>query len=108
MQNVRSSKPGLRFKGAVNVAPLADRQVGPTCGFEAIENIIQLFRPLGNDLVEKDLLVRARFYGVSHLSSRGESLDVNGYARILIDYGIVSYWYPFDVYNIVLPALMAN
>jgi hypothetical protein len=108
MQDVRSINPGLRFEGAANVAPLADRQIGPTCGFEALENIIQLFHPLGNDLVERDLLPRARMYGACHLSPQGEFLDPKGYIQILVDYGIASSWYQFDAYNVIVPALMAD
>lgn len=40
MLNIRTVSDQIQFGGAANVAPIADLQKGPTCGFEAIENII--------------------------------------------------------------------
>lgn len=100
--------PGLRFRGAANTAALADLQQGPTCGFEAVENIIQLFANYGNDLTEKDLIPRARQYNALRAAPGGVSLSPAAYVRILVDYGIKASWFPFDVVNIVLPALLAD
>lgn len=91
----------LRFGGATQVQVLADAQQGPTCGLEAIENVIQLFNQVGNDLVEQSLLQKAKAYG----AIRGSSLDVNAYTQLLKDYGIVAHWYPYDPFRIIIPAL---
>lgn len=103
-----SIRPGLRFRGVTNVATLADLQVGPTCGFEAVENVIQLFRTAGNDLVEKDLIPRATHYDLVFIGKDGTYLKVEGYIKLLEDYGIRAAWYPFDPSNIVFPCLLAN
>jgi hypothetical protein len=55
----------IRFKGFTKVPLPADTQRGPTCGFEAIETIIQLFHGVGNDLTERELLPWAHRYGAA-------------------------------------------
>lgn len=107
MLDIRNINNQILFGGAVNVKPIADRQQGPTCGFEAIENIIQLFHPVGNDLVERDLLPRALHYGIAVPSLGGYLLDFRGYQRLLLDYGIPAHWYPWD-YRVIIPALKDN
>jgi hypothetical protein len=108
MLDIRNINRQITFRGAANVAPIADKQKGPTCGFEAIENIIQLFHNVGNNLVEVDLLRRAKSYGALISTPEGPSLDIRGYSRMLQDYGIPSHWYPFDYRQIVIPALWNN
>jgi hypothetical protein len=91
------------------VSLLADQQKGPTCGFEAIENIIQLFYDIGNDLLESDLLQRAESYGAAvPMPEGGVALDIRAYESILQDYRISSNWYPFDPAQVVIPALANN
>jgi hypothetical protein len=90
----------------VNVPSIADRQRGPTCGFEAIENIIQLFHDVDNGLSERDLLLRAMSYGAVLNTRGGRALHISAYQRLLQDYGIASAWYPFD--PLVLSSALYN
>jgi hypothetical protein len=99
----------ISFSGHAHVEPIADKQAGPTCGFEAIENIIQLFRRSDDDLTDRDLLPRAQRYGFAQKGSPGGySLDRRGYLQILGDFGIAAKWYPFDHLQVVIPALREN
>lgn len=82
--------------GVTHVEAIADKQRGPTCGFEAVENVIQLYRPEDNDLVDTDLIERARSYGFLQRTPSGPVLDVRGYRQILADYGIKARWCEFD------------
>jgi hypothetical protein len=82
--------------GITHVGAIADKQRGPTCGFEAVENVIQAFYPEDNDLVETDLIERARFYDFLQRTATGPRLDVRGYKQILADYDIEARWHPFD------------
>jgi hypothetical protein len=97
----------VRFKGVINESRISNKQQGPTCGFEAIANIIELCRPeyAGKDLVKEDLLGRAQGYRA--VDQQG-TLAIWAYQRILKDYLISSLWYPFDHYQIILPALLNN
>ncbi len=104
----QNSNHQIAFKGFANVEPIADRQIGPTCGFEAIENIIQLFKNTSNTLTENDLQPRACRYGFAIKGTSGYSLDIAGYVPILADYGISARWYPFDHLRVVIPALQEN
>jgi hypothetical protein len=83
----------LRFSGGFSgIEDIADYQVGPTCGFEALENIIQLFYPnVGNDL--SDQLINSEMqlgYNPDH------GLSPLRYSAILEPWGISAHWYPFD------------
>lgn len=104
MLDIRQCHRQIRFRGAVDVAPLADQQKGPTCGFEAVENIIQLFHPTGNDLVETDLLRRAQYYGMA----KNYILNIRVYRQLLFDYHIPASWFPFDFAQVIVPALWNN
>lgn len=104
----RNMSSQIRFRGAIHIEPLADKQQGPTCGFEAIENIIQLFHNVPNNLTETDLIRRAASYQGARPAPGGYSLDVRVYRRLLQDYGIPSQWYPFDHLQVILPALLQN
>lgn len=97
MQDIRKTKTQITFGGAAKVAPIADKQVGPTCGFEAIENVIQLFHNYGNDLVQRDLISRAQLYGALIPARDGYALDYRYYSQILHDYHIDAHWYPFSM-----------
>lgn len=71
----------------------AEGQDGPECGFEAIENAIQQFWPVGNEVSEtvlKQLASKHRF-----LMPDG-SLHPAGYQLLLGRYGINSWWRSFD------------
>ncbi len=75
------------FAGVASIAPIADQQFGPTCGFEAIENVIQLFHNIGNDLFQRDLLPRAKTYGALIPTSNGYVLNPAFYQQILLESG---------------------
>lgn len=107
MLKLRDSSVNIRFSGADGVGIVTNQQVGPTCGFEAIANLIELCRPefAGRDLVGEDLSRRAQAYNLATPDGR---LAFAGYQRILQHYGIASSWYPFDHYQVVLPALFNN
>ena len=108
MIDIRHCQKQLRFGGAANIQLIADRQSGPSCGFEAIENLIQLFHPVSNNLTNLDLIPRALHYGFAQKRANGFSLDIRGYQTLLADYSIGAYWYPFDFQNILIPALLSN
>lgn len=74
----------------------ADQQVGPTCGFEAIENLIQLYIPTASDLSDQDLIPRAEGYNCVFWDKEGPVLETRGYRQLLMDYGIRSAWHPLD------------
>jgi hypothetical protein len=108
MLDSRSIGNQVRFSGYTNVDLFADQQTGPTCGFEAVENVIQLFHPQHNALTQQDLLPRAQHYGYARDSDEGLWLDPRGYQHLLADYGIAARWYPFDYRQVVIPALRSN
>lgn len=75
---------------------IIDKQVGAECGFEAIENVIQLVHLTGNDISERDLKPRA-IQGRHALLRDGDLLlDIRGYQPLLAAHGIASTWVKFD------------
>lgn len=108
MLHMSMVSPQIKFQGAASVEPIADQQQGPTCGFEAVENVIQLFRPAGNYLSDRELVVKAMQYGGLEKDADGYSLDPRVYRTILLDYSIGTHWYPFDYAGVVIPALLSN
>ena len=83
----------LGFTGLGNVHLLADLQVGPTCGYEAIENIVQCFHPyIDNDLSNQ---LQINYPG------QGGALNLEDYQKILNAYDIPSHWSNFDHQEIV-------
>jgi hypothetical protein len=98
----------VQFSGLSYVERLADKQIGPTCGFEAIENIIQLFRREENDLTERYLIPRSDQLGFTQYDNRGPSLALQGYIPLLKDFNIPAQWYPFDHRQVIIPALRSN
>lgn len=95
----------ISLEGYKDVGRLADQQKGMTCGFEAIENIIQLFQNVSNDLTDKELIPFARQLG--YIENMGQ-LIITGYIPILEHYGICAHWYPFDHEKVIIPALQNN
>jgi hypothetical protein len=68
---------------------IIDQQRGTECGYEAVENALQL-------ISERDLKIRAARQGYA-LSHQGKLyLDIRGYKPLLRAYGIESSWVPFD------------
>lgn len=80
----------------LDVDTLADAQRGPTCGFEAVENVIQQFHSLPNTLSHSDLIGRASRRGCLLWSADGPMLDPRGYSLLLSDYGVEADWYAFN------------
>lgn len=72
---------------------LADKQDGPECGFEAIENVIQHYWPVGNIVSETVLKKFASRHG--YLLPDGR-LDHKGYQTLLSYFQIGSRWSAFD------------
>jgi hypothetical protein len=91
-----SSGHEISFKGFTAVEPLADLQVGPTCGFEAIENFIQLGNPGCNNTLSDYLQQSELFDGGGNLLMDGVTLDPAHYQHILSDFGIGTQWYDFS------------
>lgn len=104
---IHGQRPG-ELGGITLVEAIADKQRGPTCGFEAVENVIQLYRPENNDLIHTDLIPRARGYGFLQDTGAGPMLQVRGYRRILADYHIPSKWEDYDPFRVLIPALRQN
>lgn len=86
----------VSFKGLTAIEPLADLQVGPTCGFEAIENFIQINNP-GYTNTLSDYLQRSELFDSGgHLVTAGMALDPMHYQHILSDFGIQTQWHQFS------------
>jgi hypothetical protein len=86
---------------------IIDQQRGPECGYEAVENVVQLVYPFGNNVSEKDLKRRAAFYGFSGTVGGQSVLDPRGYQKLLADYGIASTWSSFNA-DTLIQALREN
>jgi len=93
--------------GPVMVESLADAQQGPTCGFEAVENVIQLFRPVPNSISGTDLLWRADGRGGVLWQDDGPVLEPWAYQGLLADYGVAAEWQVYDAQALV-NAVQAN
>lgn len=72
---------------------LVDRQNGPECGIEALENLIQCYWPLSNALSETSLKLIAQQQG--YLFPDG-SLDLAGYIPLLHRFRITARWVTFN------------
>ncbi|MBN1187326.1 MAG: hypothetical protein JXB49_33925 [Bacteroidales bacterium] len=90
------SNDQLAFKGFFNVEPIADLQNGPTCGFEAIENFIQLNNPNISNNLSEYLQNNEIFDFGGQLSEGGITLDPNHYQHILNDFGIRTAWLSYN------------
>jgi hypothetical protein len=121
--DIRNASRNIAFKGFTHIEPIADKQTGPTCGFEAIENIIQLFyKDTPNNLSETDLLPWAKTHQVQVGNDKQElAVDVSehperpayvlnhlGYIPILAKYGISAQRYEFNHLQVIIPALQQN
>lgn len=78
----------ISFTGLTAVEPLADLQAGPTCGFEAIENFIQLYNPGFSNTLSDYLQHSELFDGGGQMVANGMTLDPRHYQHILGDFGI--------------------
>jgi hypothetical protein len=87
--------------GVVDVELLADEQQGPTCGFEAVENVIQQFRRLPNSISGTDLIWRANSRGGVLWEADGPVLEPWAYQGLLSDYGIKSEWQAYNAQALV-------
>ncbi|HEY0038707.1 MAG TPA: hypothetical protein VGB66_18550 [Longimicrobium sp.] len=102
MYSPNSPFDAVEMGGPSLVRPIVDRQQGPTCGFEAVENVVQLFLPAGNNLSNGHLLRAAQRYGALLQDSTGYLLHTGGYQSLLAEFGIATTWHAFDQ-----PALIA-
>ncbi len=82
--------------GVVNLESIIDQQEGSMCGFEAVENVLQLYVPVDNSISHTDLVTRAFKYGALGWTGSSYFLDIKGYEPLLRDYGILSHWTPFS------------
>lgn len=80
---------------------IIDQQRGPECGYEAVENVIQLVHPFGNHVSEKVLKRRAALLGFAGTVGGQSVLSVLGYEQLLADYGIASTWTRFDADELI-------
>ena len=71
---------------------IVDQQRGPECGYEAVENVIQLVHLLNNNVSERDLKVRAAHGGYARVINGMLFLDIRGYRPLLSAYRIASTW----------------
>lgn len=100
MDHERSLDDAVRFSGLVDVSHVASGQEGPTCGFEAIESLIRLYRPdvnqqYGSSLSDVDLISRASAAGFAFVQSDGMALHPAGYRFLLAEYGLPSHFMPW-------------
>jgi len=93
--------------GVTHFESIIDQQEGATCGFEAVENVLQLYVPVDNNVSRTDLLSRAHAYGALWWDGSSHLLDVGAYQQILQDYGIQSHWAPFS-HDALIDAVWSN
>jgi len=93
--------------GVSNVQSIVDRQRGPTCGFEAVENVVQLFKPARNDLLETHLIPIAARQGTLERDPDGVRLEIRGYKALLTTLGVAATWHAFD-HKTLVAALQQN
>ncbi|MGK7897918.1 MAG: hypothetical protein AB4372_30945 [Xenococcus sp. (in: cyanobacteria)] len=67
--------------------------MGPTCGYETIENIVQCFHPHINNNLSDQLQIE--------YPGRGGALNPEDYQEILSSYDIPSHWSSFDHQELV-------
>ncbi|HEY0153219.1 MAG TPA: hypothetical protein VGB92_14535 [Longimicrobium sp.] len=89
------------------VQSIADRQRGPTCGFEAVENVVLLFHPARNDLLETHLVPLAARDGTLVPDPEGFRLNTRGYTALLTRLGVAATWHAFD-HQTLVAALQEN
>lgn len=85
----------------VGVEVLADAQQGPTCGLEAVENVIQLFHRVPNTISGTTLFRAARRRGALVWDAEGPRLEPWAYPLLLADYGIQAEWHEFEAQMLV-------
>ena len=88
----------ISFKGFEKTERIADKQNGPVCWLEAIENLVQLDNPyISNDFSEK--LIRAmiedNYQGYNPQKRNVRDAHIH-YPEILRACGIEADWYNFD------------
>ena len=94
--HISATSSTISFTGLGLTSHLADLQCGPTCGFEAIENLIQLNNTGYNNSLS-DYLQHAEFFdGGSIPVDGGLSLNPQHYQHILNDFGINADWHAFS------------
>jgi hypothetical protein len=93
--------------GVADVESLIDQQEGPSCGFESLENVVQLYHPARNDLSRTVLRKLAYRYGYLVRGVDGERLDSAGYDQLLQAFGIEATWMDFD-HGRLITALREN
>ena len=75
---------------------IIDKQRGSECGFEALENVIQLCHGSDNNVSERELKPEAIWAGYGLLRGGDLLLDVQGYRPLLAAHGIRSKWVKYD------------
>jgi hypothetical protein len=93
---------GQREMGGIDgIAAIADRQIGPTCGLEAVENIVQLFVPARNDLSRTTLEPMASRAGYLVWGVYGPELVSYALQPLLASFGISTQWASLDHQHLV-------
>jgi hypothetical protein len=93
--------------GVIHIESIIDQQEGSMCGFEAVENVLQLYVPVDNSVSHTDLVARAHKYGALGWTGSSYFLDIAGYEPLLRDYGIGSRWTPFS-HEALIDAVWSN
>lgn len=75
---------------------IIDKQKGSECGFEALENMIQLCHGADNNVSERELKPQAIWAGYGLVRGHELLLDVRGYQPLLEAHGINSRWVKYD------------
>lgn len=86
---------------------IIDQQRGSECGYEAVENAIQLVHPVKNNVSERDLKPRSIRYGYAWARKGDLLLDTQGYQPLLTAHQIASKWLQYDRRTLT-EALRAN
>jgi len=82
--------------GVIDVESIIDQQEGSMCGFEAVENVLQLYVAVDNSVSHTDLITLAYKYRALGWTGSSYFLDIKGYEPLLREYGIASHWTPFS------------
>lgn len=87
--------------GIDGIAAIADRQIGPTCGLEAVENIVQLFLSAPNNLSQTTLGPMASQLGYLVWGAQGPMLVAAAFQPLLARFGIPTQWVSLDHQHLV-------
>lgn len=97
----------LEMGGFYGEEAIADQQDGPTCAFEAVENVAELYHGKRADAISSVLIPLAQLRGLSTWSPAGFALKYEGIQPLLAQLRIPTEWHYFNQ-QVLVDALHAN